>query len=246
MSSYVAWYWWHCGVGTHYSATSYIGLDEDNLWLHNAREKGAFSWTQAIMLVVVCNLLWALCFPRFWLLSTSLSGHFGMDFGWNMCFFPISGIPLKYVLNTYKIRILVYRKAYAYKGRVFPYKGVFWRTKVRTFYVKSMVFGYIAICHFYAILSWFNSIHWGSRVFQTSLARFPEDLALFWISCWGMAPKKDSGARQVPSKQWSCSELQDGQKKLVAVKTETEGQEQLAKEIKELQHAFLVVEWFHI
>jgi len=46
-----------------------------------------------------------------------------------------------------------------------------------------------------------------------------------------MAPKQK--VSQVPSKQWSCSELTEGHNKLLQVKKESEGEEALKKKIEE-------------
>lgn len=45
-----------------------------------------------------------------------------------------------------------------------------------------------------------------------------------------MAPKS---VRQVPSKQWSCSELKEGNKDLLRVKQESGGEEELKRKIQE-------------
>ena len=48
-----------------------------------------------------------------------------------------------------------------------------------------------------------------------------------------MAELKEKPKRDVPSRQWSCSELKDGHKQLMNVKMEAVSKDQLAKEIKE-------------
>lgn len=42
--------------------------------------------------------------------------------------------------------------------------------------------------------------------------------------------------RQVVSKQFSCSELKDGHKELMAIKTEAESEDELLRKIKESMH----------
>ena len=56
----------------------------------------------------------------------------------------------------------------------------------------------------------------------------------FWfnIQVAAMAPKVDK-KEKVPSKTWSCSEITDGQLKLVAVKKESISPEELQRQIKE-------------
>ena len=56
----------------------------------------------------------------------------------------------------------------------------------------------------------------------------------FWFNTQvtAMAPKADN-KEKVPSRQWSCSELTDGQSKLLAVKRESLSPEELQKQIKE-------------
>lgn len=49
----------------------------------------------------------------------------------------------------------------------------------------------------------------------------------------GMGVDREKGKATMPSKQWSCSELVDGNRKLMAVKAETAGLDNLAVEIQE-------------
>ena len=59
---------------------------------------------------------------------------------------------------------------------------------------------------------------------------FSYSLTGLWV---GMAEGQPS-KRKVASKQWSCSELKDGNQKLMAVKMETPGKAQIDQEIEEL------------
>ena len=68
---------------------------------------------------------------------------------------------------------------------------------------------------------------------------FSHSLTGLWV---GMAEGQRS-KRKVASKQWSCSELKDGNQKLMAVKMETPGKAQVDQEIEEL--FMCLSQWFY-
>ena len=175
----------------------------------------------------------------------------------------------KYVQSTSKVRILYYPNVYPVLGAYFPVQGAYFPVQK---YVQNTYFqGFLdwswnsGKSQFSSISTCSNRWYWmellqlmdfwvvtmstmaptclplGAVLFSKPASAFDR----LGIGCLGAM----RGKAKMPSKTHSCSELEEGNRKLLSVKQEAEKEEDLQKQIKDwvlsgvLCYSYLFVHW---